>query len=382
MISTFFGKVARQLGYLSRREIDYHLVKPRDALFFITYRCTSGCKTCSMWQRRQTGEELSLAEWQRTVDMCYGLGVKYIELFGGDALLRKEVVIPLISHIKKYPIEADLVTNCNLMDRATAEGLVQAGLDDLWLSVDGVGESQDLVRGKDGSYDKVLNCIEAVKRARGEKKRPLLHCNTTISKFNVDAFEKVLSFAEAVGLDLMHLEYAGEFLPEMVDHASINGIRPNPYYIFQGDSILVDQAQARTLKRKVRELKKEARGMRIALMTENVDCLKARNLVTGRFGNKKCYVARFKVTVDPYGNVLPCPFFGDYHLGNIRNEDLARIWRNEKHLSFIRNLGKIWSGFCRHCILGVQRNRTFRQLLLERTYRFMRNPRRWFGSVR
>jgi MoaA/NifB/PqqE/SkfB family radical SAM enzyme len=329
-----------------------------------------------MWQRGKAGEELSLAEWQRATDMCHELGVKYIELFGGDALLRKDVVVPLVAHIKKYPIQVDLVTNCNLMDQATAVGIVQAGLDDLWLSIDGVGENHDRVRGEGGSFSNVLACIEAVKKARGEKKKPLLHCNTTISRFNVDAFEKILSFAEESGLDFMHLEYAGEFLPEMVSQARINGIEPRPYYISQGDSILVDQTQAHMLRTKVRQLKKEARRMKINLMTENIDCLKVENLVAGEFGNKKCYIARFKVAIDPYGNILPCPFFGDYHLGNIKKEQIQQIWKNERHLSFVRNLIKIWPVFCRHCILGVQRNRTFWQLLQDRTRDLLGRPQK------
>lgn len=376
VISDPVREVIDQLGYLLRREIDYHRVKPRDALFFITYRCTSRCRTCTMWQRGKAGEELSLAEWERATDMCHDLGVKYIELFGGDALLRKEIVIPLIAHIKKYPIQVDLVTNCNLMDEATAEGIVQAGLDSLWLSIDGIAENHDRVRGKDGFFNNVLTCIETVKRARGERKKPLLHCNTTISKFNVDTFEKILPFAEEAGLDSMHLEYAGEFLPEMISQASINGIEPRPYFISQGDSILLDRTQARILKSKVQQLKKEARRMNIRLMTENVDCLTTEDLVTGEFGNRKCYVTRFKVTIDPYGNIVPCPFFSDHHLGNIKNEKMTRIWKNERHLSFVRSLVSVWPVFCKYCILGVQRNRTFWQLLEDRTRGLLGKPQK------
>lgn len=329
-----------------------------------------------MWQRGKEGEELSLADWQKTVDMCHGLGTKYIELFGGDVLLRKDVVVPLIAHIKKYPMEADLVINCDLMDQATAEGIVQAGLDDLWLSIDGVEENHDRVRGKNGSYSKVLDCIEFVKRARGERKTPVLHANTTISKFNVDIFEKVLPFAEGAGLDFMHLEYAGEFLVEMVNRAQINDIKPTPYYVCQEDSSLLDRTQARTLKKKIEQLKKQAGDMRISLMTENIDCLTTEDLIAGECGNKKCYIARFKVTVDPYGNILACPFFGDYHLGSVRKEELTQIWKNEKHLSFLRSLTTIWSVFCRHCIMGVQRNRTFVQLLRDKTYQSLGKSRR------
>lgn len=371
MISGLFKNTFRELKYLFKRETDYYRINPQDALFFLTYRCTSQCKTCSMWQRQKSQEELSLADWQRIVDMCYAQGVKYIELFGGDALLRKDVLVPLIAHIKTYPIEADLVTNCNLMDRAMAEGIVGAGLDDIWLSIDGVEKTHDYVRGKEGSYDKVVACLESVRQARGMGKRPFMHCNTTVSNLNVGTLDKILDFAEEKGLDFMHLEYAGEFTSQIVNYTEIDNIKPNPYFVSQGNSILANPTQARSLKEEIQQLKKKARNLKINLMTENVDCLNFDNMVSGQFGNRRCYITHFKVTVDPYGNVLGCPFFGNYHLGNLKDGELSQIWKGKKHIHFIRSFGKIQSVFCKYCVLGVQRNRTFWQLLENKTHHFL-----------
>ena len=76
----------------------------------------------------------------------------------------------------------------------------------------------------------------------------------------------------------------------------------------------------------------------------------------GTIPHRKCYVERNEITVDPYGNLVVCPFFRNYVLGNIIEMSFKDIWNNEKHKYFrkIQNNG----GFpiCPHCILGVQRN--------------------------
>ena len=57
------------LGRLVKREINYMRVKPTNLLLFFTYRCTSQCKSCTMWQRSITEPELTLEEWKKFIDM-------------------------------------------------------------------------------------------------------------------------------------------------------------------------------------------------------------------------------------------------------------------------------------------------------------------------
>ena len=38
-------------GSAIRRQIEFHRVIPRTALFFLTYRCDSRCETCNFWRR-------------------------------------------------------------------------------------------------------------------------------------------------------------------------------------------------------------------------------------------------------------------------------------------------------------------------------------------
>jgi Fe-coproporphyrin III synthase len=361
--SDYFRAGANSLRYILGREVHYYRKQPVDALFFITYRCTSKCRTCTLWQRSDSAGELSLDEWKRAVDMCHEMGVKGVELFGGDALLRLDVLIPLVAYIKtKDGMETDLVTNSNLLTDEVAEQLVAAGIDDIWFSIDGVSAWHNQIRGRDDAFEKVDKAIDSVLKARGAGCRPRIRANTTISNLNWDHFDEVLAYAESKGMDFLHCEYAGEFWDELLDRSVIDGVRPNPYFVRQeGRSILVTAEQARIIKAKLVQMKKDVRRMKISLQSENVDRLTIDQMTTGLCDNRRCYISRTKVTIDPRGNVVGCGFFGGWKLGNIKEQRLRDIWDNDRHRRFMKHFAKRDMAICDHCIMGVQRNPSFWQ---------------------
>jgi MoaA/NifB/PqqE/SkfB family radical SAM enzyme len=326
-----------------------------------------------MWQRADKESPMDLDGWKTAVDMCYEVGVRWIELFGGDAFLRKDIVVPITEYIKKYPgLECNMPTNANLLDKNTAEGLVRAGMDDIWISIDGVDSAHDLVRGKGGTFGRVTKAIENLLQMRGDCTIPRVRANCTISKYNVHSFEEVLPFAENKGMDAVHLEYVGEFWQETLDKASINGIKPTPYFIRCGnETALVSEDEAHFIKEKVHKMKNQASTMRVKLYTENIDKLTIDNMVKGRFDNSRCYITRFKVSIDPSGFVIGCPFYDEWKMGNIKQQHLNSIWNNEKHEKFIKAFEEDKFQFCNYCVMGVQRNPTFFQQVRDEVNGFL-----------
>lgn len=362
-------RFTRILAKATARELNYHFHRPEVLFIFLTYRCSSRCSTCTMWEREVTETELSLVELKNIAESAKRCGVTYAEMFGGDALLRKDVLIPLVAHIKEIGIPTvNLTTNCNLMDEITARELVKAGLDIVYVSVDGVGEVDDRVRGVSGSFQRVKTGLQNLIRARGCRKAPEIIVNCTISNLNVDKFEEVLFFAEDVGADAVAFECVGEFSPEIVAHSKVDGVEPSPHFMNQGKSLLLNEAQARMMKEKLKKIK--ARKNKIRVFTTNIDVLKIENITRGIFSHKKCYVSRCRITVDPYGNLLPCSFFNNYHYGTIRTQPLRRIWNNDKHRNFLKHVAHKDMAMCEHCIVGVERNSTFFESLKKGFFAF------------
>ena len=121
-----------------------------------------------MWKKATDRDrELSLEEWKKVVDALSAKGIRSVELFGGDVLLRKNILIPLIQYIKKKNIVVHMPTNCNLLNNKTAKGLVGADIDVLYLSVDGIDSKHDSIRGLEGTFKNVGKAIKYLKKAKG-----------------------------------------------------------------------------------------------------------------------------------------------------------------------------------------------------------------------
>jgi len=351
--------------YLQRfvkKEINLLRLRPTNVLLFLTYRCTSRCKSCTMWRRTSTHDELSISELLRFVDMLDGLPVESVELFGGDALLRKDAVIAVTRAVRARGVpRVELVTNGNLLDEGAAEELVAAGVNVFTISVDGVGELHDYVRGTKGSFDRIRKVVAAMVKNKNGKREPRIAINCTVSALNIYGFEKVLPFADEIGADTVSFEYVGEFPPACIERSRVNGYLPEPFFVPQGRSILLTREQAALLKQKMSRLKEDARGRRVYMNSYNIDFLRLENLISGELPNRRCCICRYMIIADPYGNMLPCPFFNTYHIGNLRQRHLRDIWGNEMHRSFIQNIDVSKVDLCKRCILGVERNPTFLQ---------------------
>ena len=353
-IKTLLDEIKR----IVRREKHFRRAEPILATFFLTFRCNSHCRTCTLWKRSKEEEikrEIGLAEWKIIIDQLHAAGIKNAEIFGGNVLLRKELLIPLLKYLREKNMILHLPTNQIGLDDEIAQAIVSY-VDFLYLSVDGIDNYQDAIRGQDGASQRVENTIAKLLKLRATNKTPRIICNTTVSKYNVAILDKLVDYAISKKFDDIHFEYVGVFSQEHIDHSLIDGLKPAPYYIKQNESVLVDKSQARLLKRNLKNIKKKYSASDISISTVNIDVLSEENLYKGTIPHKKCYVERTEVTVDPAGNIVICPFVNNYIIGNLLKTPFAELWNNPLHLKFrnCQNSGSL--EMCDHCILGVQRN--------------------------
>ena len=78
---------------------------PKSAVLELTYRCNHKCKFCSCpWDAPNSdypkGEELSISDWKKAVDILYDEGIEGFSISGGEALL-KEGFEEILQHIRK-----------------------------------------------------------------------------------------------------------------------------------------------------------------------------------------------------------------------------------------------------------------------------------------
>lgn len=350
--------VSNDLRRIASRQTCFYRAKPISAILFLTYRCNSKCKTCSLWKRPvhdEKNREIGFDEWRIIIDKLTGAGVRVAEVYGGNVLLRKDLLIPVLDYLRKKDFIIHLPTNQIGLDDELADAVVR-NVNFINFSIDGVGEVHDFVRGYGGAFQNLQSAVERLLRRRKISAVPKLVCNTTVSRYNVGILEKIVRYALKMKFDVIAFEYVGEFSEEMIDKSCIDGLRPTPYFVKGGESVLLDKTGAKQLKLALKKIKNIYGNSDIEIVTMNIDVLSEKDICEGTIPQGKCYIERTEVTVDPSGNVAICPFINNYKTGNLLEGDFEEIWNNERHRRFrgYQNKGAI--AMCRHCILGVQRN--------------------------
>ena len=347
------------LRFLIRRETDFYQVKPKSAILFLTYRCNSRCKTCTMWKRINKNEiekELGLDEWKLVVDKLIVENIKIFELFGGNVLLRKKVLIDIMKYLHKKGAIIHLATNQIGLDDEVAQNIVRYA-NTVYVSTDGVDEYQEKIRGIAHSGEIGKLAIQKLLHYRNllahNHNRVRIVCNCTVSKLNINLLESIAQYAVKMGFDEVHFEYLGEFKKADVSRSKIDHITPDPHFIEQDVSMLANREEALKIKKSLKNIRTVFKNESINIVTTNIDLLSIENLYKGTIPHKKCYIERNIVTVDPYGNIVSCPFICNYVYGNVCQKEFDRVWNKERHHFFrqAQNFNKL--PMCKSCILGI-----------------------------
>lgn len=332
------------------RETNHLRVRAMYAMGFLTYRCTSRCRTCTIWKRgaEDSSAELSRDQWLAVIDKLHAYGIGSFELFGGDALLREDAIFDVISACRRRGIETYFPTNSIRCDRATVRRLVESGLGTIYLSLDDVGEENDGIRGVDGAFDRVKETLEAFVAERGGRERPAIIVCTTLSSMNYRSFPKILDFIEQYPVNAVYPRPLGEFDPENVINSEIDGLVPEPYFSSSdGESHLLSDSQVAEMRKVFSEVKRRKGGVYVSL--QNYYLLADEAFTRGTYPVRPCHVASLLVTINPNGDVVPCPFFRAYVIGNVLTQELDSIWGNEAHRRFLKRQQSGLLPICRNC---------------------------------
>lgn len=336
-----------------RREIFSYKIKPIDTIAFLTYRCTSRCKTCNIWKRNTNpGSELDWSEWHYILEDLRNSGLKSFEIFGGDALLRKDIIFKIIQFCHKHDIETYFPTNSILVDRETAYKLVESGLHTIYISLDNIDTKNDEIRGVNDSFNKVKKALEIIIEAKEYFKSdtPQIIICTTISNLNYSDFNKIVNFLSHYPVQAIYPRIITEFPVEVVKKTKVMEISPSPYFVTTEEkSHFLTQKELYSLKKDLNHLIKNNSHPYINFqgILEAPDSA----FINGSYGYRKCLVCSTVPVITPEGDVLPCPFFPEYKLGNLLKYSLKQIWGNSLHRHFIQSQRNHSIGICNYCIM-------------------------------
>ncbi|MEW6088958.1 MAG: radical SAM protein [bacterium] len=338
--------------YLSNGKSSY----PEAVTLFLTHRCNLHCKMCGQWgeggvTRKQSAEyireELSFDELKMVIDDLSPFGPN-ITLFGGEPLIYKNS-IDTIKYIKNKNMHCLMITNGSLIE-PKAQELVDAGLDELNVSLDGGRELHNEIRGMDGLFDRVLNGLKKINHFKKEKnkKRPFINLQCTITKYNYENLEQLLNAAEETGADSLTFHNLIFLENGLIEKQKKYDKLLNCSSLDWKGFISVPDIDVSILFNKMEEIKKKVTEMAEKGFDLKVDFYPnfskkglfeyyQNPLFLPREYSPRCVSPWISAYIFPDGETRPCLNF-DYSFGNIKKDKFTLIWNGERARNFRKTL--------------------------------------------
>ena len=158
--------------------------KPLQTVLFISDKCNLMCKHCSVYKSDNPNEK-TYEQVREELEYSYRLGSRFVDFEGGEPTIWKDgehdlnSLIRLSKQIGFY--SATITTNAQ-------RSFTGSEADSIWVSLDGLGEYHDRIRGK-GAFERVVQNIETANH-------PELSVNMVVNLLNYPSVEETIEFAK------------------------------------------------------------------------------------------------------------------------------------------------------------------------------------------
>lgn len=302
--------------------------------FAVTYRCNSRCITCNIWKKyrehpEQLKQELTLDEIKKIFDDSqFFKNLKTINLTGGEPFLREDFAALCGFLIKKYP-DAGIITNTNALSTSLVFNDLKEIVEkhqprnlSISISLDGIGETHDAIRGMPGNYERVLVLINAL-----QKELPTVHTGVsfTIVPENYKDILKVYALSQERGIhfDCQFGHISECYYANADDAGQFKWDRVALEKVEKSIQVIADDCE----KRQGSLSDKMAVYFLLHMMCYHKQ--QKREL--------KCYSGVASCFIDPFGNIFPCTML-PHAWGNVKS-GFDKVWSSDtakKSRSFIR----------------------------------------------
>jgi MoaA/NifB/PqqE/SkfB family radical SAM enzyme len=307
------------------------LPSPVEAYFEVANRCNSLCATCPLtFAPQESAHNLGLEEFEALVAQLPDL--KRAVMHGiGEPLLNRDLP-KMIRHLKERGVYVLFNTNAALLTRRRQVDLIESGLDELRISVDGSTPETYLKVCGIPVFDRVIeNAAEMVrtKRELGAS-TPRLSFWVTGMRENLPELPGVIETAARIGVEEVYLQ-------RMV--FSDIGLAIEEQSIYQGFREQAEQIIAQA----------EALADQLSVRFRGAGAVSPREAIVERadtpFPWQGCSRPLRLAYITANGNALPCciaPFTGAPYdgiiLGNYIRDGVEAVWQSERYQQFRERL--------------------------------------------
>lgn len=309
------------------------LCRPTSISFLLTELCNARCVHCDIWKNRGKEDSPTVEQWKAVLcDLRNWLGPVQITFGGGEALL-KPFTTDLIAFGSSIGLFVELLTHGYWEDPTKMEKVALSNPWRVTISLDGIGEVHDKVRGREKFFQRTSKSIETLTRIRKEKKLDFgIRLKTVVMSHNVDELGKIAEFATQDGMDVFYQPIEQNYNTE-----------EDPSWYKHSDNWPKDTAKITTSIKHLIQLKK--RGFHIGNSYEQLqvmipyfqspDALRLATQYHSAHEGRPLCSALTTIEFRANGDVLSCA--GKKAVGNIKGTPIPEIWEKRP---------RWWEGGC------------------------------------
>jgi MoaA/NifB/PqqE/SkfB family radical SAM enzyme len=173
---------------------------PTAAVWELTLSCNLKCKLCGSRAGQRRQGELSTHEAYALVDQLAALGVRDVGLIGGEVHLRSDW-LDIVAAIVRAGMKCSIQTGGRAFTAEIAAKAAAAGLSGVGVSIDGLAESHDFIRGVPGSFDQAIAALRHL-RSNGLQ----TSVSTQLWSRSIPELEAILSLISEVGVQSWQMQ--------------------------------------------------------------------------------------------------------------------------------------------------------------------------------
>jgi len=313
---------------------DFKTAVPVHVVWELTLACNLKCSHCGSRAGKIRQGELTTSQCFEVVESLKRLGTREITIIGGEAFLRPDW-IEIIEKITQADIDCSMQTGAYNLTEERILLAKKAGIKNIGVSVDGLSETHNQIRGRGDSFQHVLKCLTLLK-----KHDIVSGVNTVITKLNKHELDDLLEIFMQYGIKNWQIQLAvamgnavDNFERLLIQPYEINELYENLIGIYRkalANGILVQA------------------GNNIGYFGPYEHIWRQGN--EGYYSG--CLAGHTGLGIEADGKIKGCPSLPttDYTGGNVKDMSLDDIWNYSEIMFFsrYRNSEELWGG-CKNC---------------------------------
>jgi radical SAM protein with 4Fe4S-binding SPASM domain len=308
---------------------------PEYAVWELTLRCNMRCLHCGSVAGKARKNELSIEECFRVADELLSLGCRKIAFIGGEIFYYRGWD-KVARRMSDGGAQVNIITNAYRLGDVEIAQIKEANLTNVGISLDGMEKNHDLIRGKKGAYQRVLNAFKRLHRAGIP-----IAVVTSLLDFNIADLDQIHDLLAAYHVEIWQLQIA-TCMGNMADRQEY---LLNPTKIGKITNFIREKRRAGALQ--------VYAGDDIGYFDENEVYLRSRPGTIAVWNG--CQAGLRVIGIDSVGNIKGCEsiYADEFIEGNLREESLTEIWTKEGNFAYNRNFDvSMLTGACAGCDKG------------------------------